>query len=236
MHVSSRITSAAGAAVLVFNVGIAQAQTTAAAVSFVDITDAVEGRFFDATNTAADPADPNKLIIRFNAGRDPATWRANDFRASTAAFSHLSAMDTISFRIVPPYGYYVSKVTYNQQGSGSAVRTGIVRGGSNWVVGDFAADLGVFAANPDLYGEIDLEGVHLAFVPVSVTIGVHAFSTPQLGSATLSITGASVAVELSELQQPVEDVSSAPVAAEPALPAEEPGPTAPADPPAPVVE
>ena len=231
MHVSNRITSAAGAAVLVFNVAVAQAQTTAV-VSFVDITDAVAGRFFDAETTRQ---DGNNLIIGFNAGRDPATWRANDFRASTAAFSHLSAMDTISFRVVPPDGYYISKVTYNQQGSGSALRTGIVRGGSNWVVGDYAADLGVFAANPDLYGEIDLEGVHLAFVPVSVTIGVHAFSTPQLGSATLSITGASVAVELSELPKSVEDVS-APVAEEPALPAEEPAPTPPADPSAPVVE
>ena len=234
MHVNNRITSVAGAAILVLNVTIAQAQTTAA-VSFVDITDAVAGRFFDATTTAADPAEPNTLIIRFNAGRDPATWRANDFRASTAAFSHASAMDTISFRIVPPDGHYVSKVTYYQQGSGAVVRTGIVRGGSNWVVGDYAADLGTFATSPDLFDSIDLTGVHLAYVPVSITTGVHAFATPLLGSATLAITGAKVVVEVAELPKPVE-AASAPVEEEvPAPAAEEPAPP-PTDPPAPVVE
>jgi hypothetical protein len=242
MHVSNRITSAAGAAVLVLNVTIAQAQSTAA-VEFVDITDAVAGRFFDATTTAADPADPNRLIIRFNTGRDPATWRANDFRASTAAFSHLSAMDTISFRVVPPSGYYVSKITYNQQGSGSVLRTGIARGASNWVVGDFAADLGTFATNPDFSQSIDLSEVHLAYVPVSITTGLHAFSAPLAGSATLAIAGAEVVVTLAELPKPVEDVAQAPleeapapVAEDPAPPAEEPAPTQPADPPAPVVE
>ena len=232
MHVSNRITSAVGAAVLVFNVAVAQAQTTPA-VSFVDITDAVGGRFFDATTTAANPADPNKLIIGFNTGRDPATWKANDFRASTAAFSHASAMDTISFRIVPPEGYYVSRVTYNQQGGGSVVRTGVVRGGSNWVVGDYAADLGVFGTNPDLSETVDLTGLYLSFVPVSITTGVHSFATPLAGSATLSITGANVVVMVDELPKatefttPVEEEAPAPLA-------EEPPP--PADPPAPVVE
>ena len=251
MHVSNRITSAAGAAVLVLNVAIAQAQPTPA-VEFVDITDAVAGRFFDATTTAADAANPNTLIIRFNTGRDPATWRANDFRASSAAFSHASAMDTISFRVVPPDGHYVSKVTYKQEGSGSIARTGIVRGGSNWVVGDFAADLGTFATNPDLTESIDLTGVYLAFVPVSITTGIHSFTPPLVGSATLAITGASVVVEVQELPKAeVESVpepvgeAPAPAAEEPALPAAEepappavvePAPTLPADPPTPVVE
>lgn len=244
MHGSNRITSVAAVAILVLNVALAQAQSTAQCdpVKFVDITDAVAGRFFDATTTAADPADPNKLIIRFNNGRDPATWRANDFRASTAAFSHTSAMDTISFRIVPADGCYVSKVTYYQQGSGSVVRTGIVRGGSNWVVGDYAADLGTFGTNPDLGDSIDLTGVHLSYVPVSITTGVHAFATPLLGSGTLAITGASVVVELSELpkpvveEAPVDEEAPAPLVEEPAPSVEEPAPTAPADPPPPVVE
>jgi hypothetical protein len=235
MQVGNRITSAAGAAVLVLNVTIAQAQTPA--VEFVDITDAVVGRFFDATTTAADPADPNRLIIRFNTGRDPASWRANDFRASTAAFSHQSAMDTISFRVVPPAGYYVSKITYNQLGSGSVVRTGVARGGSNWVVGDYAADLGTYATNPDLSETIDLTGLHLAFVPVSITSGVHVFSTPLAGSASLSITGAEILVQLEELPKPVVELPAEVFEEEvPAPAAEEPAPTPPADPPAPVVE
>jgi hypothetical protein len=198
MHVSNRLTSAVGAAILVLNVAIAHGQTIPA-VAFVDVTDAVAGRFFDATTTAANGADPNRLIIGFNTGRDPATWRANDFRASTAAFSHLSAMDTISFRVVPPDGYYVSKITYTQHGTGSALRTGIARGGSNWVVGDYAADLGTYATNPNLSGVIDLTGLHLAFVPVSITTGLNAFTPPLVGSASLSITAAEVVVEVKAL-------------------------------------
>jgi hypothetical protein len=251
MHEGNRITSAVGAAILVLNVAIAQGQTTPA-VAFVDITDAVAGRFFDATTTAADPADPNRLIIRFNTGRDPASWRANDFRASTAAFSHLSAMDTISFRVVPPDGYYVSKITYTQQGTGSAVRTGVARGGSNWVVGDYAADLGTYATNPSLSETIDLTGLHLAYVPVSITSGLHAFTPPLVGSASVAITGAEVTVEVEALPAPVVEESEVlpleelapspgeepaapadlPAAADPAAPADSPAAT---DPPAPVV-
>jgi hypothetical protein len=234
MHVRNRVTSAAAVAAMVLNVAIAQAQSTPPAVEFVDISDAVAGRFFDATTTIADPADPNKLVIRFNTGRDPATWRANDFRASTAAFSHLSAMDTISFRVVPPAGYYVSRITYTQQGSGSALRTGVARGGSNWVVGDYAADLGTFGTNPYVNGTIDLTGVHLAFVPVSITTGLHAFSPPLVGSASLSITSATVVVELEGLPQPVVELPPAPLEEAPVLPGEEPA-TPTADQPAAIV-
>src|SRR5919106_1277118 len=189
MQVGNRVTSVAGAAVAVLflNVAVAHGQTCGAA-AFVDITDAVAGRFFDADATARlanDPANPNRLIIRFNTGRDPSTWRANDFRASTAAFSHLSAMDTISLRVVPPYGCYVSKVTYNQGGTGTIYRTGSARGGSNWVVGDYAADLGTYGTNPTLSETIDLTGLHLTFGPGSITTGIHAFTTPLLGSATV---------------------------------------------------
>src|SRR6185436_17218986 len=62
---------------------------------FADINDASPGRLFDAGATAPDPADPNRLVIAFHTGVDPATFRVTDFRASTAAFNHLSVMDTI---------------------------------------------------------------------------------------------------------------------------------------------
>jgi hypothetical protein len=209
MHFVNRIMSVTGIAVLLVNVAVAQEQTSPA-VSFVDITDAVAGRFFDATTTAADPADPNTLIIRFNTGRDPATLKGTDFRASTAAFSHTSAMDTITFRVVPPSGYYVSRLTYSQQGSGTIYRTGLVLGASNWVVGDYAADLGVYATNAKLSRTIDLTGAYWPVLPVAITTGVHAFSTPLLGSATLSITAATVLAELSPLPQAAaEDTASA---------------------------
>jgi len=210
MDAGNRVVTLAGVMVLFFNVAVARGQSyqpcESQAVTFEDITDAVAGRFFDAAGTAAlEDASDRALTIRFNTGRDPATWKANDFRASTAAFSHLSAMDTISFRIVAPAGCAISKVTYEQQGSGVVYRSGTVRGASNWVVGDYAADLGTYATNPNLNQTIDLTGQYFQVLPVSITTGVHAFTPPLVGSATLSITGAKVFAELEDLP-----VSSAP--------------------------
>jgi hypothetical protein len=126
-------------------------------------------------------------------------------------------MDTISFRVVPPAGCYVSKVTYKQDGSGTIYRTGIVRGGSNWVVGDYAADLGTYGTSPDVSATVDLTDVYLTMVPVSITTGVHAFATPLLGTAVVSITSAQVLVELKALPAPVAD-GPLPVVEEPAPP------------------
>jgi hypothetical protein len=166
------------------------------AVTFSDLNDAVPSKYFDAAASAADAADPNKLIIGFNTGLDPASWTANDFKASTAAFSRPSAMDTISFSAHAPAGFYIAKITYTQRGSGSIARTGKAAGGSNWVVGGFASNLGLFGTNPTLSSTADLTGMNLTSVPVSITTALFAFSTPQLGSATVAVTSADVVVEL----------------------------------------
>jgi hypothetical protein len=225
MHLGTPVTSAAAIAILLLNVAAVGAQTPT--VSFVEINDAVRGRFFDAATTAPDPADGNTLVIRFNSGTDPATWKANDFRASTAAFSHLSAMDTISFRIVPPEGYYVSKVTYRQLGSGSIVRTGKAAGGTHWVVGDDASQVALFLTNPDVSGSIELTS-YWPELPVSISAGLHVFSTPQLGSASLSITSASVSVQLTAIEPAIEPSPSEPeplpVLDAPAVLVEDPAP------------
>jgi hypothetical protein len=173
----------------------AQAQV----VTFSNINDAVGGRFFDAATSAPDPLNPNRLIIGFDSGTDPATWRATDFRASTAAFSYTTAMDTISLRIEAPSGFYISKITYSQSGSGSAYRTGKASGAANWVVADYAANLGTFSTNPTTSQTVDLTGLNLTVVPVSITNALFAYATPTSGSATVSITGAEVVVEVTPL-------------------------------------
>ncbi len=168
----------------------------AQSVTFSDINDAVPSRFYDAATSAPDPADPNRLIIRFNSGLDPSNWKSNEFKASTAAFSHTSAMDTITFRIHAPEGFYIAKVTYTQRGTGSVVRTGKAAGGAAWVVDDASADLGQFGTSPTLTATADLTGQNKTFVPISITNGLFAFATPSLGSATVAITYADVFVEL----------------------------------------
>jgi hypothetical protein len=174
----------------------AASTATGQVATFSNITDAVPTKFFDAETTAADPNDPNTLVIGFNSGTDPFTWKKNDFRASTAAFSHDRAMDTISFMATAPTGFYISKITYRQSGSGSVVRTGKASGGATWVVGGYALSLGMFSTDPSLTGTADLTGLNLTAVPVSITNGLFVFSTPSLGSATVALTAASVTVEL----------------------------------------
>lgn len=162
-------------------------------VQFDHIDDAVANRFFDP---ATSRTVVNKLIIGFNTGRDAATLKAREFRASSTAYSYTTAMDTISFVIKAPSGFYVSKITYVQKGSGSVVRTGKASGGGNWVVGDFSYDLGTFGTNPTLTRSLDLRHLKWRTVPVSITAALFAYSTVQLGSATVSITGAEVIVEV----------------------------------------
>jgi hypothetical protein len=175
----------------------AQAQS----VTFADINDAVPSRFFDAAASSVDPADPNKLVIGFNSGFDSATWKATEFRASTASFSHASAMDTISFNVAAPAGFYISKITYAQRGTGSVVRTGKASGGAQWVVAGLAAPLGMFGTNPTLSATADLTGLNATSVPVSITTGLFVFATPSLGSASVEVTSADVVVEILPLAQ-----------------------------------
>ena len=167
----------------------AQGQT----VRFSDVNDAVRSRFFDSATTRA---VGNRLVIGFNGGLDLRTFKFSDFRASTAAYSHGTAMDTISLRITAPAGYYISRITYKQSGTGSVIRTGRAAGGVNLVVDDLAADGGLFLTNPTLSRSISLYGLRRTFVSVSVTTSLFAFSTPALGSASVAVTGAEVLVEL----------------------------------------
>jgi hypothetical protein len=164
--------------------------------TFSQITDAVAKRFFNPATTAPDPLNPNRLIIRVHSGMDATTLKATEFRASTMAFSYASAMDTIRFRVAAPAGYYIAKVTYTQRGVGTAVRTGKVAGGAQWVVGDLASDLGTFSTVPGLSRTVDLTGRNLTTVPVSITASLFAFATPQGGAATLQLIGADVLVQL----------------------------------------
>lgn len=168
-------------------------------VTFSDLNDAVPGRLFDAQASAPDPFNPNKLIIRFNTGRDPRTWTSNAFTASTAAFFHRTAMDTISFLVEAPTGYYVSRITYTQTGTGSISRVGYASGAAQWVVDNAAQALGTYGANPTLTRTADLTGDYRTLVSVSITSSLVTFALPVAGSATMSLTSADVQVELEPL-------------------------------------
>jgi hypothetical protein len=173
-----------------------RAQVADPAATFTRIRDAVPGRFFDAASTRPDTYNPNKLIIGLNRGLDFKTFKWAEFRASTAAFSYSTAMDTIRFTVKAPEGYYIGTITYTQRGAGSVVRTGKAAGSANWVVAGYASDLGDFTTNPRLSWKMDLSEKQLTSVPISITNSLFAFSTPVLGSANVAVTSADVVVTL----------------------------------------
>ena len=170
--------------VMLLNIAVAaQAQT----VRFKSIHDAVPSKFFNAATTAADPSNPNKLVIGFNTGLDPTTFTTAEFVASS---SRRVAMDTISFTVNAPAGFYVAKIIFAQRGSGWTCRTCSSAGAATWVVAGHPASLGVFTNNPTLSGTADLTALKLTTVPVSITDSLFATT----GSVT--ITGADVVVQL----------------------------------------
>jgi hypothetical protein len=161
-----------------------------ATTRFVEISDAVSSKFFDANTSAPDPLDPNRLVVGFHTGSDPTTLVAKEFKASALPFSHRAAMDTISFTIKAPTGYFISKVTYTQQGTGLTGRTSVEAGGATWVVAGVAGNLGVFSNDPSLSGTVDLTPLRLTSVPVSITVSLFA------STGSVAVTGAGVHVEL----------------------------------------
>jgi hypothetical protein len=87
-------------------------------------------------------------------------------------------------------------VIYTQRGIGSQVRLGRAAGATHWIVGDYAAQIGLFGANPSLVGVADFSERPVASVDVSITTGLFAFAAPTSGSASLEVTSADVQVEL----------------------------------------
>jgi hypothetical protein len=222
------VANVASVAILVLSAAsVAEGQTTQV---FSDIRDAVPGKFFDAKATNENYVTGDRLIIEFNTGLDPKTWKYNDFKASTAAFSHAAATDTISFTVEAPAGFYIASITYSQQGSGSVLRTGKVSSFGTWIVDGVPGDLGHFGTNPWLSATRTFTGTDKTVVPVSITIGLSAFAAPYLGSATVAVTAADVVAVLAPLPVP----EAAPLPQEETLPQEQPlpptEPLPPADP------
>jgi hypothetical protein len=191
----------------------AQAQT--ATVTKVKFTtpagDAVAGKFFDRLTSKADPLNPNKLIIGLNQGINAATLTSNTFTASTQAFYRTAAMDTIYFQVQALPGYYLSRVTYSQRGTCSTARTGLASAGANWVVDGVPREIGLFGArrceaslsttSHALSGTVDLTDKHRSAAAVSITSSLFVFATPQVGSASISLTGADVLVVACNIAQ-----------------------------------
>jgi len=185
--------SAAHICIAMVIVASASARAAAQEVTFSDLRDAVAGKFFDAASSQPNPINPNQLTIGLSTGFDFQTFTFNDFRASTLPFSNKSAADTISFVVTAPTGYYVSSISYNQQGVASPFRTSVQIGTTLIVVAGFPARLGV-SANPNLTSTLDLTELKLQSVPVSLTVSLFA-----AGTGSIAVTAADISVEVAPL-------------------------------------
>jgi hypothetical protein len=183
------------ATAVILTVLCAASDAHAQIVRFSSVKDAVPGKFFDAATTHVDLANPNKLVIGFNTGIDPITFIANDFRASALPFSNRSAMDTISFNVKAPTGFYIATITYTERGTGFTSRTAISAGGATWVVAGRPGSLGVFTNNPNLSRKADLTASRLTSVPVSITLSLFA------STGSVAVTSADVVVTVLPLVQ-----------------------------------
>lgn len=193
MYTNKRSTTGLLAAAALFGV-TALTGAQAANVTFSDINDAVNAppapnELFDASATAPDGGDANKLVIALD-----------NFKADGANANTISALDTISFMITAPLNYVITKVTYEESGSRTMTGTGGVTVASgNWVVGGDASDLGlhVFTSGSgnwalDSFFEFSV-GDNVTELPVSITNSLLAFGGT---SSIIEKTAASVAVEL----------------------------------------
>lgn len=197
----SRLLAAAMASMLLAYAIPAQAQS----VVFADIRDAVPLKFFNPApdSTMPDPANPNTLVIGFESGRDSGDFLDDEFRATTRAFGNRVAMDTLSFNIIAPPGFYVASVSYAQEGTGEVLRVADARGTTSWVVNNQPTRLGVFRTNPTVAGTALLSEVRPVVVAVSVTTSLFAFAPPSAGEATVQINAARVTATIAPIDPAV---------------------------------
>jgi len=178
------------AALVLLTLFSAASRAQAQAVFFKAVRDAVPGKFFDAALTTLDPANPNHLLIGFDSGVDPTTLVANDFRASALPFSNRSAMDTLSFTLKAPDGFYIATVSYTQRGTGATGRTDVESGAATWLVASHPFLLGTFSSDPNLSRTVDLRASRLTSVPVVISVSLFA------STGTVAVTSADVVVTL----------------------------------------
>lgn len=148
-------------------------------VDFINITDAAPGVCYDPARTQADPTDQTQLIIGVHSGLNPANWSNTACIASTAAFHARQMSDAIAVRVQVSEGYYISGLTFAQDGVASAQRLGQVFASAQWVVDGYPAIASITGAR--------VTGLCKASVDVSFSIFLAAKAPPSLGSASASV-------------------------------------------------
>lgn len=186
-------TAVLGAALLVAGQA---APASAQNAIFSEIREAVPLRYFDSATTAAEPGDPNTLVIGLH-----------EFRASAQVGGTTGtrlAADTLSVVVTAPSGHHISSITCHLSGSGALNTPGDARASANLVVNGQPVDLGSFGGErfPNTGAAwsssqtITFADQALTSVPVSLTAQLFAFAATVLASAEVDLTSATIVVTL----------------------------------------
>ena len=184
-----------GTALLLFTASGAIAAT----VTFSNITDGdLSPLLFDVGNTAP-IRDGNTLDIGLN-----------NFKADGGGVATLSALDTLSFKITAPENYYITKVSYYEEGQGQTNLGVSIATGSITAAG-IPQNLGVHIYNSAMVGpvpwslgpgDIPIPGQQQS---IDVSLVNSLFATTIPGGADIAWiekTKATVAVELAQVPIP----------------------------------
>jgi len=178
-------------------------------VAFEQVRDS-GGKFFSSAVTHTTES-PNVLIVGIESGLDAfkACAPTTSPVAPTPCTGTRVAMDTISFVVRPPGGYYVSSIQIDEQGTGAISRLADARGSSGWVVDGVPIDLDgpfggavQFSPGGNVWSRSrthELSDSGDRAVPVSVTTGLFAYAGDVGGAASVELKSAIVAVTIAPI-------------------------------------
>lgn len=157
----------------------------AQSATFTHFDDAVAGRCYEPSTTAPDVADPNQLRI--------------GMAACTASAPNGSAivMDTFAFHVTAPEGFYITRISFTQNGTTSGSRGGKGFRGANWTIDKTPATVSTSAGG--WASTVDLSLQRKTTIPVSITTYLAAFGI-QVVSGSASASNPVVSVQLAPLE------------------------------------
>ena len=157
-------------------------------VSFLNAKDALIGRCFNPAANQVDNLNPNKLIIGVHSDME-----RNTCTASTGTYYLRSLSDILTFDVVAPEGYYISKIKYSLIVTKFVGRTGAVTNNNTIVVAGTPLVLpgtGMFQV------DLSTSPQHMTSVPVSISTYAFATTTGNLGGGTASMTSPIIEAEI----------------------------------------
>jgi hypothetical protein len=186
-----------GATAVLAAASLCSLSANAADATFAAVNDTVVGFYLNSATTAPDPASPNTLVFGLHSGFSG--FASTEFRASATSGATGFAMDTITFQITAPAGYYIERVTYNQTVSASTSGAGSsTNARTDLSVGGIAVTATQGSGLPTSSKIVDLAALRLSRTQMTVVPTLTARAGLR-GSAGISLTYAAVSVTLAPL-------------------------------------